>query len=68
MVADACNPITWDTEAGKTLSKEKSDSHKGDPPLQISLSFPVLVPLGSAGLLATSPRPLTYLLCLPVNF
>lgn len=49
MVANACNPITQET--GKTLSKEKrSDSHKADPPLQISLSSPVLVPLGSAGL------------------
>lgn len=41
MVADACNPITQET--GKTLSKEKrSDSHKADPPLQISLSSPGL--------------------------
>lgn len=40
MVTDACNPITQETEAGKTLSKEKSDSHKGDPSLADFLVFP----------------------------
>ena len=41
MVVDACTLNTQETEAGKTLSKEKrSDSHKGDPPLADFLVFP----------------------------
>lgn len=41
MVASACNSITQEAEAGKTLSKEKkNDFHKAD----LSLSFPVPAP------------------------
>lgn len=43
MVASACNSITQEAEAGKTLSKEKKkkkDFHKAGLSLQISLSVP----------------------------
>lgn len=64
-VASACNSITQEAEAGKTLSKEKKKM------ISTKLTFPCLLPslhLGAAGLPATSPLPLTYLLCLTVNF
>lgn len=47
MVASACDSITQEAEAGKTLSKEekkKNDFHKADLSLQICLSFPVPAP------------------------
>lgn len=41
MVASACNSITQEAEAGKTLSKEKKkDFHKAGLSLPISLSVP----------------------------
>lgn len=63
MVASACNPITQEAEAGKALSKEKKKM------ISTKLAFPCLsLHPGSAGLPATSPLPLTYLLYLNVNF
>lgn len=63
MVASACNPITQEAEAGKALSKEKKKM------ISTELAFPCLsLHPGSAGLPATSPLPLTYLLYLNVNF
>ena len=65
MVASACNPITQEAEAGKALSKEK----KKKKMISTKLAFPCLsLHPGSAGLPATSPLPLTYLLYLNVNF
>lgn len=62
MAASACNSITQEAEAGKSLSKEekKNDFHKADLSLQICLSFPVPAPGLSWPPGATSPLPLTY--------
>lgn len=69
MVVDACTLYTQETEAGRPCLKRKEViPTKVTLPFAGFLSSPVFVPLGSAGLLATSPLPLTYLLCLHMNF